>query len=123
MVTLLVENGIWFDLTLFGPRTAARCASFPSAASYTGRASAAHCASLRPTARCARRTFGPTTPASSLCYCLCRSYLIANFRQRLIESRDKLLLDPLQSLSLAKDRSNTLHHIFQSVSSCHADLL
>ncbi len=114
MVTLLVENGIWFDLTLFGPGTAARCASFPSAA---------HCAFRSSAARCASRTFGPTATPSSLCHCFCRSHLISNFRQRLIESRDKLLLDPFQSLSLAKDRSNTLHHIFQSVSLCHADLL
>ncbi len=70
MVTLLVENGIWFDLTLFGAGTSACCTTFPSAASYNSRASPA---------RYAGRTFGPT-PTSSLCDCFCRNHFIANFR-------------------------------------------
>jgi hypothetical protein len=96
MVTLRVENGMWFDLTLFGPRTAARCAG---------------------------RTFGPTAPASSLCHGFCRSHFISNLRQCLIQSPDEFLLNPLQSLSLAKNDSNTLHHIFQFLFFCHAGLL
>lgn len=124
MVTLFIENGIWLDLTLFGPGTAACCTTFPSATSTTSRASPACCGSLPPAARCARRTFGPTAPpGSSLCYCFCRGHFIPDFRQCLIQSPDELLLNLFQSLSLTKNCRNALHHIFQSLSLGHTGLL
>ncbi len=108
MVTLFIDRSEnWLGL-LFGPSPAASCRS-PSA--------------------CTTCPGYPSAPAAApFCRCcrLCRNDLVADFAQRPVEAGDKPLLNSLQSLSFAKNSSNTLGQALQLSScrfSCHVLLL
>ncbi len=99
------ENDNWLNL-LFGPSPASPCSGPPPGPT---------CGLCPPGAAA---TYGrcrlcPTPPARDRCYPLHRNHSIADRAQRPVQGGDKLLLDLLQPLSLAKNNSKMLGHALQ----------